>query len=1185
MSKQGDNIFEEIYFNGGLDTDSDDKFIKNGDYVDALNVIKVESGSGGIIVNMKGNESVYSSSDDDILCGWAYYRKNESIILFLYSDNETSGSVSVSSSVSSSVILYEGNKIVEFDPSTEASTIIIDDTILGFQDPRLNDYFIKADILDDWLAWTDNVNEPRMINIQNVKDGDFEINNINDIDLVRNPPMVAPTVTVGRDDALKINNLDRPFQFKYRFVYNDYRKSVYSSSSPIAVNRTLVFSQEDYTVPSVDNYIDVGFNSGQVNIRFVEIITKSGDNGNWGEIVRIDKDDPTNCHTGDGSFISSLSDDTDYFYRFYNNTANAGVDNTIATKAYDVVPEKSETLSFLSENRLSLGGNTSGKDLVPIDISLTAGYEEEPPVFTDVDIDSVTRDTILGLPTLTITFDFSFLSDWTLLPGATFVYDWQLQQTYTKAGVATISLDETVVFDTTYDTVSDIIDYIIANSSVPTVAGVTSSPTDWFINRDGDTITYEFRLSDPTDTFLGTETINTDDSVLYYKGYFSGNFDNAQGFSANKSHKLGIVYRDSHGRKYPVITSSDMEVYIESKGEATESGRAYIDFDLSSPTAPSDAVSYRFVYAFEPKVFIQLICCNVYDFDEDGTTKPNVLALDVSGRNNITYESNISIGDYIRVIKEGGVYGAPTTYLSDVKEFRIIDVKDTITRSTAEITGKWLIIQPSDESGYDYASTGVNSKFYNALLEIYTKPDVSPDTLYYEIGEGGTCSNGNHSPSTGSLNQGDIWYRPREFYVSSDAPVDDVENTIILIDDSKPYDAYASSANGLGDIDVEFQDSRVKFDNTILWSNKFFQDTKVNGLSTFDFDDKIDLSDSYGRIKGLEQLGDSLVAICEKKVLSSYVGATEYTDTQGNVNVVKSTTPLSYFRAHDEWYGTSLKESILNNGRYIYFYDLYNGCVVRKAKNGLFSMSGTINSIQGSYDYKMKSYFKNISDNLIETISINNVFDAKCYMGFDPYYENVYITFVDRQTPINNISLIYHEPSNRWVTTYSAYDSSNNVLTTHYPFTKKNLFHFNEGDGKLYKENSDTVDRCNLYGVQQEFYVKFTTHGAVNIMKIFNALGIHSDDVWEVESIEGDAGISYPNGVYSIIPASNFIREENVYKADFLRNMKTRSSVATNYDLINGDELRHYTLRIKLTNDNTNKVELFKVNINEELSR
>ena len=73
--------------------------------------------------------------------------------------------------------------------------------------------------------------------------------------------------------------------------------------------------------------------------------------------------------------------------------------------------------------------------------------------------------------------------------------------------------------------------------------------------------------------------------------------------------------------------------------------------------------------------------------------------------------------------------------------------------------------------------------------------------------------------------------------------------------------------------------------------------------------------------------------------------------------------------------------------------------------------------------------------------------------------------------------------------------------------------------------------------------------------------------------------------MYTKILPTEFIKEEGVYKAYIPKNMKTRTSTATNYDRITGDDMRGYVMKIKMTNDDTTKTELFKVDINSELSR
>jgi len=1219
---------EEIYLTGGLDTDSDEKFIKQGDYVDALNVVRVEDGENGVLVNVKGNEAVYTKplSGSEYLCGWAYYNKNESVILFIYSPNEVT----------------RLSMIIEFNPHTSVATTLVDSVssdILEFQNPKTNDYFIGAEISGDWLGWTDNENPPRMINIQDIKDGDVTVDE-NYLKVIKRPPTVFPQVTMGRDTTVSYNNIDKPFQFKYRYIYSDYRKSVYTSGSEVGVSRQLTSAADHSTIKSLDNYIAVRFNVGDSNVDYIEIAARSGNDSNWFKIAKIDKSNTDQVYgsaTATSPSSSPLVDNASYYYKFYNNKTSIAVDNLEANKPYDLVPEKSESLSFISDDRLTFGGNTSGKDLVDLNVTLAAAYEAQPTIFFDWN-ETITYN---GLTKVTYTYDWGDDVGRTEVYAGDYVY-FKYAGVFTHTGGTDLNFEEEgnyIVFDNRYDSVSDIIDYIYDNMELPTT---TTAPSgSWsFSKGTGDQILIVYTAD--SGTFTG-KTSSSSSCVVYNRVYsLSSGLVTDQGFKPTKTHSFALVYYDDDGRKWPALISNDTNVVVEGKGDRANEGRAYVTWDLSSQTAPVGATRWRWAYAYKPPSFVQTICHYVTTFrDDDDTINDSLLALDVSAKGSIKYNYNFEVGDIIKILSQGAV-GKPTiTYLSDVREFEVLDIRTAIlsgsiaatksvpitasktneynvdpeniisvsevskaikeyavsnTEQTGEtIVGTFLIIRPTAETGWDYDSAGVNSYFHNALIEVRKPSLEQQEHVYYEIGFGGTCTGGTttHSPSTGNMNTGDIWYRTRELFYGVGTDPNSILGIIEFIEDPYPYDNFSKKIAGYADPNIEYPESRFKYDNTILWSNKYFQDTQINGLSTFDFDDKKQVSDNFGRIKGLEELGNSLVVICEEKVLSGFVGATEYTDTAGNVNVVKSTTPIGYLRPHAEWYGTFLKESIVNNGKYVYFFDINNGVVVRKSANGLFPISGKVNSPQGSYDYKMRTYFKDKSVALLETLFngiasssvsgiIANYENVKCFMGYDPYYENVYITFVDRTTSDNNATLIFHEPSNRWICKYTSLVESDK--TTMFLFNKANIFSFYEGVGALYELNSDNVDRCYLYGEARDSYIQVVSHANPNIVKVYNTIAVHSNKKWTADPIEIEANDTYSNGMYSKILDSQWVLEEGVYKSAFNKNMKTRSSTATNYDLYEGEDIRGKVVKVKLTNSDTTKIELYKIDMNSELS-
>jgi hypothetical protein len=1180
------DITDQILFTGGLDQDSDEKFIQQGDYVDAKNIITVEDGSKGIVINIKGNEFIFSAGGYgnyiyDLL-GWTYYDRTNSVILFLKGVQ------------TGSPVVGQLEQIIEYNPESDSSTVLIDDTdvSLGFLDPKTNDYYIDIKVAGDWLAWADNVNPPRMINIEDVRNGNITINEAY-LDLHKKRPTassaskhIPPLVSLGYDSDKEYNNLDTGYQFKYRFGYSDFRYSTWSPASDLAINRNLVRAGDNYNLLGTENYIDVQFNSGDVNVDYIDIAVREGNTGNWFRIIKIDKSDPEKVYSTGGVLqTSALSDDTDYDYRFYNNEGRIAVSNDEANKAYDIVPDTCETLSFIGDNRLVLGGCVEGKNLINIDVSLSA-YDVSINQFESLGISSVT----FSGNKVYVDFDLSnciFDDNGEALAGDYVYFYYRVEVTLTLGASDTAEADPTYcVFPNNITGIDNIGNYLADNLTIGDSRSYNSSTN---VLR----ITYQY----PGYNVTGVQSppYTTDSSLIFTKSYdlntSTTGYVNDLGFSDGTTHKFALIYEDKYGVKYPALTSSDTEIEIEPISSGTTPKHRSISYTINN-TAPSGAVAYRWAYAYKQKNFVQTIITDVSQFeDETGDLNTNMLALDVSGYSQIdnfgyTFES----GDHIRIIREGGSYGSLGSYVDDAPFFVVEDVKSVINDGSDDLYGKWLIIKQSLVDGYSISNIGDPSKFMNAFIEVRKLEEQDQDYVFYEIGSGGYCVGGttNHDDwftgtNTGYLNQGDVWYRNIVGYRREASGKGSVSAGSPFGQSPLPYVNAPRRDVGIADVNVEFPESENKYFNIIRWSNNFIEDTKVNGLSTFDNLDRVKVSENHGKIKGLEELGDSLVVICEEKVLSSYVGATEYTDTQGNVNVVKSTTPLSYLRAHNERYGTFLKESIVNTGSYIYFYDLYNGVVVRKSKNGLYPISGRIETSNGGYDYKMRTFFKQISDDLVSTLEDNDVYDVKCFMGYDPYYENIYIKFLDRQTAANNKCLIFHEPSNRWIGEYEVDDGSNK--STLFPFTKKDIFSFIESDGGLYILNSDNVNRCNIYGLARSCYIQFVTHEKPNLIKVFNSIGIHADSQWTVDPIEGEANSNYPNGFYSKIIDSEFIKEEGVWRVAMPRNMKTRSSSATNYDRINGDEARGYVLKFKLTNSDTDEAKLFKVDINSIVSK
>lgn len=1080
-----DDIRDEILFVGGLDSDTDPHFLTKGDWLEATNVIKSEDGKNGVLSKIKGNEEVLDFANYVNLVGWCKYHRNGSYILFIKGDPSMIGNP---------------DKIVEYNPNTDEETTVIASDLLNFNTA----YYVKADMIDDWLSWADGYNAPRMINVADTKSYTGTITE-SYLDSCRRPALYVPEVLLAYDSVVAYSNLDGGYQFKYRYVYDDYRYSVYSKASDMVIPLSTTRNSEGFNSYGTENVIYIKFDSGNDTVGWVDVIVKEGNEGQWGRFIKIDKAHPENVYTVAATPVlmtSALSDNTEYYVRFYNNESRTIVAD--GTKQYDTIPDIAETVSAIGENRFVWGGLTDGKELVPLTVTLTA-KKNSPVLWENFPISS-TEISSVDPSIMYVYFDLDNLRGaggraiWNVGDYVHFDYKF----TVTLNGSPVVLTHDEYVFVTERQTTIDGLGQHIASRTAG-ATGALGSIARYNIatNTIGMTIVF----------FSGTISAITtpytiDASIIKNTGYDYTSlygYTNDQEFKNNKTHKLGIVYSDKYGKKWPVISSSGSSLSFTAVGD----GFNNIEYTITS-TPPTDAVAYRWVYAYKPTTFVQTTVTDVsYIANEDQSSGIllNKIALDVSAAGKMTFPHyEFAAGDYIRIIREGGVYSTYGDYVTGMQLFRVEEVLDTLDDGTETFAGKWLVITPSSKSGwnYDSAATITNSKFLNAVIEVFKQNTTTEEDLYYEIGGGGICEDGVHKDwftgtNIGRLNQGDAWFRPVLRYLRSGAVRTLIADSLIQLEDPYPFDAANSRYLSIGDPNIEYAESIVKYENLLRWTNKYFFDTKVNGLSTFDFDDKKEVSDSYGNIIGIEEQGNSLTVICEKKVLSTYVGATEYQDAQGNPQVITSDRVLGYLRPLLGDYGTFLKESILNNGDYIYFLDARNGVFVRKTVNGIFPISGKIQTGGYEYDYKMHAYFKNKCKALmasyydqgsgsvsIDDYSIREY--VKVFTGYDNEYKNVYVTFWDTIDNTNNETIIFHEPSNRWVSNISAeygsdsfnsesavIDSISSIDTESIDITNMETTYVETGDvGSVLVIQNEAIQTMYIVGITAD-YAGYTT--------------------------------------------------------------------------------------------------------------
>jgi len=208
---------KNTFLAGKMNKSLDDRLLPEGEYRDALNiqVTKSEGADVGVIQNIKGNQKVSGSitlDDSAKVIGSCFDDQNNVIYYFVHQN------VGVSS------------KIIKYDKKANppVASEIISSNILAFD--RYS--FVQANVVENYLFFTDGVNEPRKIDTTISYDSS-SIEEYN-LTVAKPAPQHAPTVSIQTTDPNAGNYIEEKFvRFAYRYKFSDNTYSVYSPFSNI----------------------------------------------------------------------------------------------------------------------------------------------------------------------------------------------------------------------------------------------------------------------------------------------------------------------------------------------------------------------------------------------------------------------------------------------------------------------------------------------------------------------------------------------------------------------------------------------------------------------------------------------------------------------------------------------------------------------------------------------------------------------------------------------------------------------------------------------------------------------------------------------------------------------------------------------------------------------------------------
>ena len=342
----------------------DDRLLPEGEYRDALNVqITKNEGNGsdiGALHNVKSNELAHSAlglSSSYKVIGAFFDDKNNTIYYFV-----TNSSTS--------------HRIYKYTPGA-SPVIIVSGAWLKFD----KDYPITGvNVLENYLFWTDNNNQPRRINVDLADNSYYDSEE--KVSVVKYAPYLPPEIfAMNNNTSILSREIEEKFvRFGYRYKFEDNTYSVISPFSSIAFvpkdgdidnNNNVSIDDEDriHTTSEYDGMIN-GINEvelkidvpADLGITHIDILYKETDS----PAIRV---------LNTKKYSDVVSGELNYTYK--SELPKSTLPERQLTRVYDNVPVKALAQEIVG-NRVIYGNIQLGHDLADdiCDYEITYGPRE-----------------------------------------------------------------------------------------------------------------------------------------------------------------------------------------------------------------------------------------------------------------------------------------------------------------------------------------------------------------------------------------------------------------------------------------------------------------------------------------------------------------------------------------------------------------------------------------------------------------------------------------------------------------------------------------------------------------------------------------------------------------------------------------------------------------------------------------
>jgi hypothetical protein len=1104
---------------GLINTDQQPRTMPLGEHPH-LSMVEIGSyyGKGGSLVTKRGTSALNTIlSDSDTIIGSAKWLEKNRIIYFIFNadGNHRLGYLDIVSNVN-----------VSFCDIPQANFDI-------------NYPIWHAEVIDNVLWWTDGKDEgfwdngerlfnpPFRLNLQRVEDGEYTSIDLQTIDVIKYPSPFSPIweyAVAGTKSNYLLNKL---FQFRIQYVYEDGEESAWSPVSkmnlPLAapyINDSKVAYQE-----SSENAIRLQFNTGHETVKQIKVAV-SVNKGQFGIFKVIDKE------------LEGIPSNDTYVMEFLGNTSFDAI--PLDTRNYDNVPQTAVCFNRLV-NEVSYTNITQGYNRIEPDVEI------EYPITELIGYQLTSH----RLATDSSGTNAIFILRWPTASGSTI-----LQINVGDVYLASLKLQSPERYG--------IFQYIITQDDYNTAY---SFPTpqegrNFIIQQIGEAYLYiinEGATSPVTGSMVG-ETYQIDfgasnSFTITDEARTFGSTGVQRTLKKGGLYKWYIQYYDRGNRDGTAITTNVMQgrvPFVTDQDLSTLSyeGAPYkVNAKLTiNHLPPIWATHYQICVSSDNGMasFMQTTISSVQVID-DGTFKLSLQDFYQINNKGATINHQPQKGDRVRFMCVGVGDASPPTrvnYITNYFETEVLSVElGTGVGNTIAI-----FVQRFDLGLIDW-----NNK-KGIQVEIYT-PSIDSDVeSIYEIGEeyevrnpymddrghqGNVQNQNSVLPAISILDYGDVYIRKR---ILGTGYTSGLRSIYAYCEDPHYSDYFVSNFNSQGRVAIEDVRAKNERINISIHGGKFVRGTNINNLSMFEFGENTQEYDpQFGFVVRTFVDGKTLKVLQPQKENSVYLNGTYSVNSDGNISSPAfSNRVFGGLRPYEGTLGCSnAGMAILIPKMGVFYFDSINGEFIYSLNNGQSRVSlngylqGSLEFLEISKGTRMKCF--PFIESELGKVGLNlrsdNGFKTVCFN-----YEIMRFVAEHESVPVNGYANIGDY--------LVAFDSS----------------------GAIYRYNQE--GRYTFHGQEFESIVDIISNEMPVQTKRFKSISLQSLKPWDIVATCPTDETYLIQETY--MNADKLEKLEGAYFAQYRKNIYTGTIKSQEYYRINGNDMRSYSIVNRLSHLNNN---------------